>query len=327
LAYFRSSPDDNLFVGFFQVLWELLRLERLAFWYDGGTQHLRFCDDTPLSGRSFLPAVFALGLYEYSWYYSQHRFAVNSERLLLLRACLAAGFCLVVSCQVGFLVNYCENSSAIVVISLAVALLLYTNPTITVATNQWVVSTMDLGGAVEVSDLLTQIEDQDDSNAGTILVPPCCLPLCLFQGRYVLHGFESYEEQLQQLSKRVADRQELVKHHEHRSRESELLLDSVRADLEHMNRLRQADQEHLTSMCLEERKKRVEMEQTLESARREAERRGARQAAEAQKRATSEKLLSMPEIVEQPRWSSPMREALSRAPKSAPVKANQEAWV
>merc|ERR1719330_1650373 len=205
--------------------------------------------------------------------------------------------------------NFQENTFADVVVALGVSLLLFTNPTVTAASHRWVVNSKDLGGIAE-ADVLKLMPDEEDNNAGTILVPPCCLPLCFFQGRYVLHGFESYEEQLQQLSKRVAERAEAAEQHEHRCRESEVLLENVRNDLEHMNRLRQSDQEHLTNMCLEERKKRVAMEETLESTRRETgktieeqrirleQEQKKRQDAEAQKASASKSLLSMSEIVE-----------------------------
>lgn len=340
LAYFRSTAKTNEFLEFFWILWELLRLERLGFWFDGSPDHLRFCSDTPLSGRSFLPAVCALGLYEFLWYRSKtsERLSLSPEQLTIVRACFGAGLCLVIWVQLLLLMNYQEDCGADLVVASIAAMLLFTNPTVTIASHQWLVNSKDLSGASEADALKLMADEEEDSNAGTILVPPCCLPLCYFQGRYVLHGFESYEEQVQQLSKRVTERQELLSLQESRCRESEAALHNVRTDLENMNRQRTADHEHLTSMCIEERKRRMETEETLESTKRETgkqleehrlkleEEKKARQVAEEQQESTSSALLSVAEAVEQPRWSRPIRESLLRSGSPPPAR-DMQAWV
>lgn len=329
LAYFRTQQGSNAFVDFFAMVWEFLHLEVLGVWYEGSKHHLRFCNDMALSGRSFLPVVFSLGLYELCWLRTERLDEFNRQAV---RGVMGTGLFTLVFSNVAILLAGSFRYAPDVILAISFSLLLFTNPVVVVASHRWVAFCR---GDAAMAPEGEKGGVDDARNGGTTLVPPCCLPLCCFQGRYVIQGHEAYEGHFLDLIKQLRECSEEARKHEVRWREAETMLDGVRGDLTQVHRLRQADQEHLTSMCLEERRKRVEYEQMLEHTKRESseqldlhkrqleQERWARREAEAKKENAATQLAQMVEIPEQPRWSTPIREALL----GPPVQATQEAWV
>jgi len=171
LNFFRSIDFDDSYVS---SLLSLLKLEIFGVKVKGGYQHLRFCADMMFSGHTYMCSIFALGLYDMS---RTSTAQMRPELRFICRLLLAAILVAIVCADVVLIILNRFHYSTDVAMALVLCLLLFSNPAIAIASEWWTQRARDAEGFGFVVDRYGEDE-------GSIVVPPCCLPLCCFQGRY-----------------------------------------------------------------------------------------------------------------------------------------------
>jgi len=191
VGYFRDKKGLNFETEPFSSFFAVLKLELLGVWYEGSYHHIRFCGDMMFSGHTYVCGVFSLGLY---------------DALLGLTATWAPVMRVPVRILVGVLLFglVCFDMTLILMkrfhytmdVTVAIVLvgLLYSNPGVAVAVERYTVwaAARTLAADFEQMDnkepgaVRASVDASYESDKGSVLVPPCCFPLCCFQGRYHL---------------------------------------------------------------------------------------------------------------------------------------------
>lgn len=276
LEFFRSKSGLNFETEFMQSLVDVLNLELWGVSNEGKSHHLRFCADMMFSGHTYVCATFSLGLF--SLFRSRTAGLPVTWRTVGRFLVGSALFAIVFFDVIMILINRFHYTMD-VTIALVLVALLFSNPAVAVVAEFWVEYTGE-------REALADWRDRDDfRDHGTVLVPPCCFPLCCFTGRYYLHGYpdqhetfhrnlhtvqEQFDAQLHDMQKQLADQRQLAQDSQRRLREAEGVSDSLRTSLDKAEQLRQdADKEAVTARATLHHAKRrsCELESNLEELR------------------------------------------------------------
>jgi len=167
-----GGPDGsiNFEVSILHSISDILHLEIFGILEGEGNRHLRYCADMIYSGHTYFATLFAVGIYDFvhTWTrehfpppgFMKQRFAVR----FLIGACLAGYVCMDVYCILLNRFHYSIDC----VLAIWMVMLMYTNSAITMATDFWT-------------------SHHGHGHHHDFLLPPCCVPFCLFDGRYRLH--------------------------------------------------------------------------------------------------------------------------------------------
>jgi hypothetical protein len=142
------------------------------------------------SGHTYVCGIFALGLYDIIRNLTaQCQWPCRLATRFLAGAALTFLVCFDVTLILLNRFHYTMDCTIAVVL----VLLIFSNPAIALAI-EWYV------GSRERSDMVAR-EINEESDQGAVLIPPCCIPLCFFQGRYHLHTkpdmWDRYQGELQ----------------------------------------------------------------------------------------------------------------------------------
>eukprot|EP00929_Paragymnodinium_shiwhaense_P013338 TRINITY_DN1211_c1_g1_i2.p1 TRINITY_DN1211_c1_g1~~TRINITY_DN1211_c1_g1_i2.p1 ORF type:complete len:1355 (-),score=374.47 TRINITY_DN1211_c1_g1_i2:103-4167(-) len=214
LAFFRSSQGLNFQAELFGSVIDVVVMEIFGVRWRGRQWHPRFCADMMFSGHTYVCCVFAVGLYDLCRNQSAD-LRLGFRRLLhftvgMLLLC-------VVLVDVTLMVANRFHYTMDVTVAAVLVMLLYSNPAIAILTERWA------SGADIVEDEVTVrpigqkgeygVEVRD--NMGSLLVPPCCFPLCCVSGRYHLTDRPDLSEifafEMDQVELRAEERMRLLR--------------------------------------------------------------------------------------------------------------------
>jgi len=188
------------------------------------------------SGHTYVCSIFSLGLYDLL----RNRTARFGPWLRhVLRLTLGVCLSLLVFFDVILILINRFHYTMDVVVALVLVLLFFSNPAIAVASEHWSAwangeqsLSREWNGQSGDLDLPRDHPEADERDRGSVLVPPCCLPLCCFAGRYHLHerpdlheGFladlhaleSSFGQELEDLQHRLTDSEAQRRRSEDRS--------------------------------------------------------------------------------------------------------------
>lgn len=184
------------------------------------------CAGSSLSGCSWFTALFALALYDLSRMWSR-KLKVHFREISHL-ACggVLTGFVLL---DAGVAITNQQQYTAAVSMGLVMAMLVYQSPAMAVCTDQlliWAtppvheVAKGDTTPLRETTDFGLFTREDPSRDFGDVVVPPCCIPFCVFHGRYFLYPkpASEYEQELMANLQAQAELEKLQKEQEQSTR-------------------------------------------------------------------------------------------------------------
>ncbi|CAE8740252.1 unnamed protein product, partial [Polarella glacialis] len=183
VAWFENPENMNFGKSGMQALTDLLQLELFGY----RSYHLRFCADMVYSGHTYFVTLFALGNYDLLRKVTRES-QFRTPLLVLLGTVLTGMVCLDVIMILANRFHYTMD----VILAIVITLAFYTNGAVAVFVDWWAdklwLPHLDHalcpecnrpGGRKSLPDRL--------HHEGEMMIPPCCVPFCGFQGRYQVH--------------------------------------------------------------------------------------------------------------------------------------------
>eukprot|EP00927_Polykrikos_kofoidii_P053613 TRINITY_DN48206_c0_g1_i1.p1 TRINITY_DN48206_c0_g1~~TRINITY_DN48206_c0_g1_i1.p1 ORF type:complete len:638 (+),score=106.47 TRINITY_DN48206_c0_g1_i1:286-2199(+) len=197
LQHYRTIKTEE--ISMLAAMWSDLGFELDSFWMYVASQFQRwstlYCTESFFSAQLCSEVVLCLGLYEAFCKASENFGGGERRRLKYIVGTLLA-ITILVDVSIKLLNSYAYTAN--LVVSVCVALLIYSNPAVALVTERWAVPTTHAREAwplleamigtetgeedVQPRESLPADVGQSMGNHAELLVPPCCIPFCAFSG-------------------------------------------------------------------------------------------------------------------------------------------------
>jgi hypothetical protein len=195
------------------------------------------------SGHTYVISVFALGVYDAVCSFTAN---LRATFRVTLRGVVGLALLALVALDVTLILMNRFHYTMDCVIALVLALLLYSSPAAAIAIEVYEALAVSKSTEEPANATRTILDDaHSERDHGSLLIPPCCVPLCCFCGffgRYHLHRrplqfeiserkrLKAIEEEENKLAKKMEDQQSLLERESENCRQTQSQLKQVRKD-------------------------------------------------------------------------------------------------